>query len=63
MDLSIRSASKAEQDAVIAVIIAAFLTDPIARWMYPQAHRYFAAANFIQAFAGKAFSNWERILC
>ena len=58
MEISVKSASGAEQDAVIGVVVAAFLTDPIARWMYPQAHQYFAIASRITgAFAGNAFAN------
>jgi hypothetical protein len=52
MEILVRSAVRAEQDAVIGVVIAAFLTDPIARWMYPEAHQYFAiAGSFTGAFA------------
>jgi len=58
MEITVKSASKAEQDAVIGVVTAAFLTDPIARWMYPEAHQYFAVGDsFTRAFAGNAFSN------
>ena len=59
MEISIKSPSRAEQDAVIGVVsIAAFLTDPIARWMCPEAHEYFAVAgNFTRAFAGQAFAH------
>ena len=58
MDLSIKSASRAEEEAVIGVIIAAFLTDPVARWMCPEPHQYFAVCgSFIRAFAGNAFAN------
>jgi ribosomal protein S18 acetylase RimI-like enzyme len=58
MEISVRSASRAEQDAVIGVVIAAFLTDPIARWMYPEAHQYFAVAgDFSRAFSGQAVAH------
>jgi len=58
MDLSIKSASRAEEEAVRGVIIAAFLTDPVARWMCPEPHQYFAACgSFTRAFAGNAFAN------
>ena len=56
--MKISSASLAEQDAVIAVVVAAFLTDPIARWMFPEPHQYFAAGGDVtRAFAGHAFAN------
>ena len=58
MEIAIKSASEAEQHAVIGVVTAAFLTDPIARWVYPEAHQYFAVGDsFTAAFAGNAFSN------
>jgi len=58
MEISVKSASKAEQAAVIGVVVAAFLTDPIARWMYPQSHEYFAVADrFTSAFGGNAVAN------
>jgi ribosomal protein S18 acetylase RimI-like enzyme len=58
MEILVKSASAAEQDAVFGVVTAAFLTDPIARWMYPEAHQYFAVGgSFASAFAGNAFAN------
>src|SRR5271166_5468501 len=58
MEIKVRSASKAEQDAVIGVVVAAFLTDPIARWMLPEPHQYFAASGDVtRAFSGNAFAN------
>jgi len=60
MEITIKSASEAEQHAVIGVVTAAFLTDPVARWVYPEAHQYFAVGDrFTRAFAGNAFSNWS----
>jgi ribosomal protein S18 acetylase RimI-like enzyme len=57
MEISVKSASQAEQDAVISVIVAAFLTDPVARWLCPEPHQYFAACgSFTRAFAGGAFA-------
>jgi ribosomal protein S18 acetylase RimI-like enzyme len=58
MEVTVKSAAKAEQDAVIAVVVAAFVADPIARWLWPELRQYFAVGgSFTRAFAGNAFAN------
>jgi ribosomal protein S18 acetylase RimI-like enzyme len=58
MEIPVKSASTVDRDAVIGVVTAAFLTDPIARWLYPEAHQYFAVmGSLTRAFAGNAFAN------
>src|SRR6266702_2762894 len=58
MDLALKSASKTEEDGLMGVIVAAFLTDPAARWLWPEPGQYFAAfGSFTRAFAGNAFTN------
>jgi GNAT superfamily N-acetyltransferase len=58
MEISIKSASGEDENAVVGSIIAAFLTDPVARWLYPETHQYLAVmGSLIKAFAGKAFPN------
>jgi len=58
MEISVKSASGADEHAVIGPLIAAFLTDPVARWLYPETHQYLAVmSSFFKAFAGKAFPN------
>ena len=52
----INTATKAEENPVISVIMLAFSTDPAARWVYPDPHQYLMHfPRFIKAFAGKAF--------
>lgn len=52
----IHTATEAEESPVNAVILTAFSTDPAARWLYPNPHRYLTHfPAFIKAFAGKAF--------
>lgn len=58
MNFSIKTATQAEENSVAAAVIAAFLTDPAARWLLPEAHQYFATMpGFIKGFAGGAFAN------
>lgn len=52
----IRTATKAEENSAVAVIMMAFSTDPAARWLYPEPRYYLTHfPAFIRAFAGKAF--------
>jgi ribosomal protein S18 acetylase RimI-like enzyme len=58
MNFSVKTATQAEENNVAAAVIAAFLTDPAARWVLPEAHQYFATKpGFIKGFAGGAFAN------
>lgn len=53
----IRTAAIAEQKYLIAGIVLAFSSDPVARWMYPDSHQYLMHfPHFVQAFGGKAFA-------
>ena len=55
---TIRSATAADEGAVIAVITLAFSTDPAARWIYPDPHQYFTHfPPFVRAFGGNAFAH------
>ena len=54
----IKSATTADEEAVIAVITLAFSTDPAARWLYPDPHQYLThMPPFVRAFGGKAFAH------
>ena len=54
----IKSATTADEEAVIAVITLAFSTDPVARWLYPDPHLYLTyMPPFVRAFGGKAFAH------
>ena len=54
----VRTATRADESAVIATIVMAFSSDPAARWTYPDPHDYLMHfPNFVRAFGGKAFAN------
>jgi hypothetical protein len=38
-DFSVKTATREEENAVAGAVIAAFLTDPLARWLLPEAHQ------------------------
>jgi len=58
MDFSVKTATLAEENRLAGTVIAAFLTDPAARWLLPEAHQYFATMpSLIKGFAGRAFAN------
>jgi ribosomal protein S18 acetylase RimI-like enzyme len=58
MDLSVKIGRREEENEVFGAIIGAFLADPLARWLLPEPHRYFATMpEFTRAFAGAAFAN------
>jgi ribosomal protein S18 acetylase RimI-like enzyme len=43
---------------MVAAIVAAFVTDPAARWMYPDPQQYLTHfPDFVRAFGGKAFEH------
>ncbi|HEY8173272.1 MAG TPA: GNAT family N-acetyltransferase, partial [Dehalococcoidia bacterium] len=58
MTRDVVSATIAERDRAIAVLTTAFSSDPVLRWVFPDAEQYLA--NFprlVSSFAGKAFEN------
>jgi GNAT superfamily N-acetyltransferase len=56
--IAIKSATPSNQDHIIAVLALAFGTDPGARWIYPDPHRYLSYfPDIIRAFGGKAFEH------
>jgi hypothetical protein len=58
MDFSVKTATREEENAVAGAVIAAFLSDPVARWLLPEAHQYFTTMpGIIRGFAGAAFAN------
>ena len=55
---SIRSAGIDEMEKAAAVILLAFSTDPVARWVYPEPAEYLRHfPEFIRGFAGGAFES------
>ena len=58
MESTVKSASSGQKNALISTIIAAFLTDPVARWLSPEAHQYFSRMDeFVDAFGGASFAH------
>jgi ribosomal protein S18 acetylase RimI-like enzyme len=58
MDLSVKIGRSEEENEVFGAIIAAFLADPLARWLLPEPHQYLATMpEFIKGFGGAAFAN------
>ena len=55
---TIKSATAADEAAVIDVVTLAFSTDPLLRWVYPDPYQYLTfAPEVARAFAGKAFAH------
>ena len=58
MTMPIKSASAAEQEQAVAVIVLAFAADPVARWAYPDPHEYVRHyPDLVRAFGGNAFGH------
>lgn len=58
MESPVKVATPDEESRLTGTIVAAFLTDPPTRWLFPEPHRYFATMpTFIQGFAGAAFAS------
>ena len=48
--------AEAQRHGAIATLVAAFIADPVERWLYPEASDYLAYfGRFVEAFAGQAF--------
>jgi GNAT superfamily N-acetyltransferase len=55
---TIKSATLADEAAVIAVITLAFSMDPVVRWVYPNPQQYLTAIPLlVKAVGGKAFTH------
>lgn len=53
---TILQGSEAVADTVVSTILAAFATDPLARWVYPNIDEYLREFRpFVHAFAGQGF--------
>lgn len=54
----VKTATPADEAPAIGTVVLAFAADPIARWTWPESHRYLASMpTFVRAFAGGAFLN------
>ena len=48
--------AEGQRKQAIATLVAAFIADPVERWLYPEASEYLSDfGRFIEAFAGRAF--------
>jgi len=56
--LSIQSAEAGDESSVLATITAAFMADPVLRWMYPDPGQYLTfMPALVRAFGGRAFDH------
>lgn len=54
----IKTVTVSDEADVIATEVLTFCTDPIMRWMYPEAHQYLTYfPQFVRTFGGKAFEH------
>ncbi len=57
-EIRVRTALEAERSRVVSALVAGFLSDPVARWCWPEPDAYLAnAAKFMNAYGGRAFEN------
>jgi ribosomal protein S18 acetylase RimI-like enzyme len=57
-DTKVRAAQESERGRVVATLVAGFMSDPVARWCWPESDSYFANMPlFVEAYGGKAFRN------
>lgn len=55
-ETKVRTALESERNRVIATVTAGFITDPVARWVWPEPDSYMAnCPRFVAAYGGKAF--------
>jgi ribosomal protein S18 acetylase RimI-like enzyme len=58
METTVKSATSQQKNELISIILAAFVTDPVARWLCPAAHQYFSRmGEFVDAFGGASFDH------
>lgn len=58
MESTVKSATRKQKNELISTILAAFVTDPVARWICPSAHHYFSRlGEFVDAFGGASFDH------
>lgn len=55
---AVRSTTESEEARAIDTIVLAFVSDPIARWCWPDSHQYLTnMPGFTRAFGGRAFAH------
>ena len=56
--VAVREASSDDLARAVSVQVMAFGSDPVMRWLYPDAHDYLAHyPSFVEAFGGRAFEH------
>ena len=56
-DVTVVELAETHRHGAIATLVAAFVADPVERWLYPEASAYLAHfGRFVEAFAGRAFA-------
>jgi ribosomal protein S18 acetylase RimI-like enzyme len=56
--VSVNRVPPSDEHAAISTIVAAFRTDPVAQWFYPDPQRYLEVfPGFVKVFAGAAFAH------
>jgi ribosomal protein S18 acetylase RimI-like enzyme len=56
--IPIKTATASDQDQIFATVVLAFTADPMARWSYPDPHKYLKYFPIlVRAFGGKAFEH------
>lgn len=54
----VQAAEAGDEERVVGTIVTAFVSDPIARWGFPDPHQYLEAwPAFVRAFGGRAFEH------
>jgi GNAT superfamily N-acetyltransferase len=55
---TIKTAMASDEASIVGMVVLAFGTDPAARWLYRDPHRYLTHfPSFVRAFGGKAFAH------
>src|SRR5262245_49475817 len=55
---TLRTTMAADEAAAIDTVVLAFAADPVARWCWPDPHKYLASMpSFTRAFGGGAFAH------
>ena len=56
-DVTVVELAETHRHGAIATLVAAFIADPVERWLYPEASAYLTHFGaFVEAFAGRAFA-------
>jgi GNAT superfamily N-acetyltransferase len=56
--IQVRPARESEREQIISSLVLGFVTDPVARWCWPEAKAYLInTQKFVNAYGGKAFQH------